>query len=142
MKLRVCCCLMAMISWSSLPEVYANESDGGVADEKPAEIPGITIERENSDGYLGLELVDYNYKLTFYGPDKKPQDADYQRALLRWSPKNTSGQERYMLTLGSDGKSLVSPRYVRPPYNYRLIITLISDDSETESETHVLWFRL
>ncbi len=120
MKLRLCCCLVAMISWSLLPEVYASTPAGETADE----------------------LVNHNYKLTFYGADKKPQDADYQRALLRWSPKNKSGQERYMLTLDSDGKSLVSPRYVRPPHNYRLIITLISDDSETESETHVVWFRL
>jgi len=44
----------------------------------------------------------------------------------------------------SDGKSLSNPRTIRPPHNFKLYITLIKAETETEDpvgETHVIDFR-
>ena len=147
MKIRLLLAFVVMSSLGLAAGGYGNSSSpqkrevAANADQEPAKIPGIVIERKSGDGFLGLELVDYKYKLTFYGPDKKPQEADYPRALFRWSKINGSGEERYMLSRNGDGDALTSPRYVKPPHNFRLFIVLLDDDEDTESETYHIHFR-
>lgn len=119
----------------------SGQSTKPAADEAAASIPGITIERHEGRGYLGIEVVDHNYQLTFYDQDKKPTAADYPRALLRWSPRTKSGDERFILNLGDDPHTLTSPRFVRPPYNFQLFITLLNDDPEMPTQTYAIRFQ-
>jgi len=150
MKIRQLLCFLVMTSLGLSAGGYGNSEKSGPVEpktavptnsEEPAEIPGIVIERKSGEGFLGLELVDYKYKLTFYGADKKPAPADFPRALFRWSKINGSGEERYMLAVDGEGNALTSPRYVKPPHNFRLFIVLLDDDPDTESETYVVHFR-
>lgn len=104
-------------------------------------IPGLTINRKTGGGYLGLEIVGGVFKLSFYDQAKKPLAVDFPRALLRWDVTYKNVPERLILSAGADGRHLTSPRTVRPPYNFQLFITLISDDTAKESETYVLRFR-
>jgi len=139
---------MASLGWSADSYgIYGksasseNKDSTKESSKESAAIPGIVIARKSQQGYLGLDLVDFKYKLTFYGEDKKPLKADFPRALFRWSKVNGSGSERYILSAGSESSVLTSPRNVPPPYNFRLFIVLIDNDEETESETYVVWFR-
>lgn len=150
MKLCLLFCFMLMTSWGMAADNYGGYGNPSstvgkdlakASDEKSKEIPGIVIERKADKGYLGLELADYKYKLTFYDKDKKPQPADFSRALFRWSKVNGRGTERYMLTVGGENSVLTSPRDVKPPFNFRLFIVLLGDDEETEAETYALMFR-
>ena len=149
-EIRLLLCFLVMTSWGLSADNYGSyrsSPSGGKKDvaKKPGEktltIPGIVIARKADQGFLGLELVDFKYKLTFYDSEKKATPADYSRALFRWSKINGSGSERYMLSTGSESSVLTLPRNVKPPHNFRLFIVLLDDDPETEAETYVVMFR-
>lgn len=135
-------------SAATAPEVKTGAKDATKKVEpakKPeAQVKGIAIARPNG-GFLGLELIESTYKLTFYNAQKLPVAPDVARALLRWSPKGKVTQERYMLNPGEDGKSLSSGRPVRPPYAFKLYITLIKDATSenppVEPETYTIDFH-
>ncbi len=96
--------------------------------EAPPKIEGMEIAR-GAKGFLGLQLVGGTFKLSFYDLKKKPVAPDVARAMLRWDPKGKVGQER--LVLNRDGLALSSPRPVKPPYAFKLFITLIPEGGAT-----------
>ncbi len=111
--------------------------------EAPPQIEGIVVPR-GALGYMGVQIVNNTFKISFYDAKKKPTKADVTRALLRWDPKYKVGSERVLLNVSEDGKSLASPRNIRPPYLFKLFITLMKDGTEGEDgagETHVIDFR-
>lgn len=111
--------------------------------EEPAMIEGMVVSR-GALGFMGVQIVNSTFKISFYDTKKKPAKADVVRAVLRWDPKYKVGQERVLLNLGEDGKSLASPKNIRPPYLFKLFITLLKDAAEGEEaagETHVIDFR-
>jgi hypothetical protein len=111
-------------------------------EEPPPKIEGITIPR--GKGFLGLQLVEGTFKLSFYDEKKKPAAVDVARAALRWDPPYKRGREFVVLTPGADGKSLSSPRIIRPPHNFKLFITLLRDgvaDEDPAAETFVIDFQ-
>ena len=111
--------------------------------EEPAPIEGIVVSR-GALGFLGVQIVNSTFKISFYDVKRKPAKADVVRAALRWDPKYKVGQERVVLNLSEDGKSLTSPKNIRPPYLFKLFITLLKDAAEGEEaagETHVIDFR-
>lgn len=116
------------------------------ADAKKKEEPkieGIVVSR-GEKGFMGVELVGGAFKITFYDKKKEKIAPDVARAALRWDAKYKVGQERLVLNPGSDGKSLSNPKTIRPPYNFKLFITLLKDATEAEEpvgETHVIDFR-
>ena len=91
-----------------------------------------------------MQIVNSTFKISFYDANRKPAKADVARALLRWVPKSRSGSEWVVLNLSEDGKSLVSPKTIRPPYFFKLFITLLKDapaGEEAAGETYVVDFR-
>lgn len=120
----------------------------GVKPEKkkePPKINGIAIGRRGG-GFLGIEIVGGRFKLSFYDAKKKPAAPDVVRAALRWPVNYKIGDERAVLT--PDGETaLSSSKVVRPPYVFKLFITLIksADDTaaseEARNETYVVDFR-
>ncbi|MDP3070590.1 MAG: hypothetical protein Q8N18_09890 [Opitutaceae bacterium] len=112
---------------------------------EPAKIEGIEVSR-GAAGFMGVQIVGNTFKISFYDAKRKPIAADVPRAVLRWNPKNISGSERLLLTRTDDGMALTSPRIVRPPYLFKLYITLLPGAAEGEAvegsgETHVIDFR-
>jgi hypothetical protein len=99
----------------------------GKKEEPPAKIEGMEIPR--SDGFMGLQIADSNFKLTFYDAKKKPIPADVSQAVLRWNPKYQKNEERVVLERSGDGKSLTSPRVIRPPHTFKLYMTLFKEPS-------------
>ena len=120
----------------------------GKADEKakkeepPAKIEGIEIPR-GEKGYMGIQIVNSTFKLSFYDTKKKPIAPDVARAALRWDPKYKVGEERVILNPSE--KALTSPKNIRPPYNFKLFITLFKEPAEgadpVVSENYTIDFR-
>ncbi len=113
----------------------------GKKEEKPV-IEGMAIPR--GTGFLGIRIVDSTFQLSFYNSEKKPIPVDVDRAALRWDPKYKVGEERVVLNPSADGKSLVSPKNIRPPYLFKLYITLVREaapDRAPLNETFIVDFR-
>ncbi len=92
-------------------------------------IPGITLTR--ADGtFLGLEVVNGNFKLTFYDKKKKPVRADVVRATARWDAKHKQGRDFTVLNPAGDGTALVGNKFVRPPYNFIVFLVLLNEAGE------------
>ncbi len=119
----------------------ANSAAKAKKEEKPV-IEGMAIPR--GDGFLGIRIVDSTFQLSFYNSEKKPVPADVDRAALRWDPKYKVGEERVVLNPSEDGKSLVSPKNIRPPYLFKLYMTLVREAAPGRTplnETIVVDFR-
>jgi hypothetical protein len=97
--------------------------------EEEGKIEGITIARP-SGGYLGFEVVNDNFKLSFYDGKKKPVPVDVARASARWKGQQKSGQEFTVLNPAGDGQSLVSVKFVRGPYTFIVYLTLLNEAGE------------
>jgi hypothetical protein len=108
--------------------------------EPMGKIDGMTIAR--GSGYLGLAVVEGNFKLTFYNARKNPVAPDVSRAALRWPVTYKLGEERAVLNLAADGKSLTTGKFVRPPLTFKLYITLLTEGAdESAGESFVVDFR-
>lgn len=119
------------------------ETKGAVKAEKNEEgkIDGLVIPR--GKGFMGLQVVNSVFKLSFYDEKKKPVAPDVDRAALRWDPRYKVGEERTVLLPAADGKSLSSEKNIRPPYNFKLFMTLIkeTDGQPPVNETFTVDFR-
>ena len=101
-------------------------------DAKPApkkvddigKIDGMEIAR--GGGVMGLQIVNGTFKLSFYDAKKKPVAPDVVRAAFRWNVNYQKQPERTILNPGGDN-SLVSEKTVKPPYNFKLFITLFKE---------------
>lgn len=128
------------------PEAKKTEAPKKAAEPKKKEEPkieGVVVSR-GERGFIGVEMVSGTFKITFYDTKKKKIAPDVVRAALRWDPKYKIGSERLVLNPDGDGKSLSSPKSIRPPYNFKLYITLIkeaTDAQDAAGETHVIDFR-
>lgn len=111
----------------------------GKKDEPPAKIEGMEIPR-GTKGFLGLQIVDGNFKLSFFDPKKKAVAPDVVRAVLRWTPNYKPGTEIYALGPGS-GKFLTVAKTVRPPYSFKLFMSLFVDGNDEPVESYVLDFK-
>jgi hypothetical protein len=114
------------------------------AKEEERKIEGMEISRGDR-GFIGIQIKDGAFRMTFYDQDKKPVPPDVARAALRWDAKYKVGQERMVLNPGGDANSLTNPRVVRPPYTFKLFITLIKDSAASgdnpAGESYVIDFR-
>lgn len=116
---------------------------GAAKEEEEPKIEGMEIAR-GAKGFLGLQILNGNFKLNFYDPEKEPVAPDVARALFRWDPKYRAREERVVLNPGGGPNSLTSERFIRPPYNFRLVMVLLKETAggdETATETIVINFR-
>jgi len=105
----------------------AAPANGPAKAEEEPKIAGQTIPRD-SGGYLGLQLVNNTFKLSFYNEKKKPVPADRAMGTARWLVKyNRAGEERAVLNLSADGLSLVADKNVRAPYSFKLYLSLYAE---------------
>jgi hypothetical protein len=126
----------------------AKKDDKKKSEEKKKEegegkIEGIEIKR--GKGFMGIQVVNGNFKLTFYDEKKKPTPipAEVARAVLRWNTGYQQKDERAILNPGEDGKSLTSTKTVKPPLNFKLHIVLqpAGAAEESASESFVVDFH-
>ncbi len=132
----LCAALGLMLS--TAPAQPAEPAAETAAEEAAPTLPGTVVQRKNGT-FLSVTIENTAFKVTFYDAKKKPMDPDVARAAARWDPKNKIGREHRVLNLSDDGKSLVSP-VIRPPYNFKLFLVLLSEEGEAV-ENFVIDFR-
>lgn len=150
MKTRLLLLVMFALGFAQLPAQTTKPATPGKADannEAEPKIEGITIARPNGT-YLGIALENGTFKLSFYDQKKKPARPDVPRAAARWNPNYKTGSERIILNPSADGKALVGHKPVRPPYAFKLYLTLLapaatpgSEGGEQATESYVVDFR-
>lgn len=109
--------------------------------EPEGTISGTAIARPNG-GWLGLELQDHTFRLTFYDANKKPVPADVASAVLRWPVRYQPNDERTLLTPTGDPSVLASSYWVRGPLAFKLHITLLAEvKGDAPPESYVIDFH-
>ena len=111
--------------------------------KKPApepKIPGMTVARAKS-GFLGILVEDGKFKISFYDAKKKSAPVDVARATARWPVHYKVFDERAVLNPNADGTALTSPTFVRPPYVFKLYLSLFVEGSTDAVESYVIDFR-
>jgi hypothetical protein len=116
----------------------AKPAPAPVAEEEEPKLPGSVISRPGG-GFLSLTVEGLHFKLSFYDAKKKPVAVDAVRAITRWDPVNKAGEERSILNPAGES-ALVGNVAVRPPYVFKVFITLIGPDDKV-IESHVVDFR-
>lgn len=104
------------------------KKDDGKKKDELGKIEGMTIPRGST--FLGLQIVNGTFKLTFYNSKKKPVPPDVTRANLRWNVRTESLPERTVLNPGGDPNSLTSSKIVKPPYSFSLTIILVKGEGD------------
>lgn len=109
-------------------------------EEAMGKITGTEIPRANGT-FLGLEVVNGTFKLTFYDKKKKPVTMDVTRATARWPNTRAPGDNRTVLN--GSGTSLVGAKPVVPPYTFNVYLTLLRGEGENAQavESFVVPFR-
>ena len=99
------------------------KKDAKKKEDEIGKIDGMEIAR--GGGFLGLQIVNGTFKLSFYNAKKKPVAPDVASAAFRWNVNYQKVPERTILA--PSGTALVSDKTVKPPYNFKLFVTLFKD---------------
>ncbi len=98
-------------------------------------IDGLEIARPNGT-FLGLQIVNNNFVLSFYDAKKHRTTADVSRATLRWAVKYQPQDERAVLNPSGDGQSLTSAKTIRPPHSFKVFLALFVEGSDSAVESY------
>lgn len=106
----------------------------GVTDKTPVKkkeivLPGVTIARPNGT-FLSLEVVNAQFKLSFYDAKKKPAAIDVTRATARWPNTRSAIKAWNRAVLNPSGTSLIGSQPVLPPYVFNVYLTLLQGDGD------------
>jgi hypothetical protein len=108
--------------------------------EKEGKIAGYAHKRPQG-GWIGLEIKDSTFRMTFYNDKKKPIPADRSSAALKWSVHYQPNPEHTELQPTDNPAVLASAYSVRAPYLFKLHVTLLADGL-AEPETFIIDFAL
>jgi hypothetical protein len=112
----------------------------GAKTEPEPKIKGMVLNRPKG-GYLGLTLEGGCFKLSFYDAKKKPTQVDVARATARWPVRYKVGDERTVLLPDGAGTALTSAYHVRPPYVFKLYLSLFAASGDNAVESYVIDFH-
>ncbi len=107
-------------------------------DEKEGTIAGTAVPRAQG-GFIGIEVKNGSFRMTFYNEKKKPVPADKASAVLRWPVHYQPNNERTELLPTDDPAVLASDYPVKPPHAFKLHISLLSP-STPDVESYVIDF--
>jgi hypothetical protein len=116
----------------------AAEDDKDKDKDKEGVVAGFAIKRDDS-GWLGLEIKDNLFRMTFYNAKKKHVPANRPSAVVWWSVHYQPNPERTELTPTDDPAILASGYLVKDPHVFKLHITLLKPGT-TDVETYVVDF--
>ena len=108
-------------------------------EERKYELPKTGVNVARGDGWFNFAAKGSRFIVTFYDVRKKPTAAEVQNGLVRYMyvakrPKRT------VLNLREDGQALISPPTVRPPYVFRVYLSLFSRNEADGGETYVFGY--
>ncbi len=112
------------------------KADAKKKEVKIGKIDGMEIAR--GEGFIGVQIVNGIFKLRAYNATKNPVAADFTKVALRWNVQYQKNPERTLLTPSEGVGTFASEKIVKPPYSFKLFITLIKgegDDAPVENFT-------
>ncbi len=123
------------------PSGSPDASPGATAEAEP-KLKGYVIKRPNGS-FLTFRGEDASFKLGFYDKKKKPMDPDVGRALVRYESPNYRVRHPVVVLSNATGNELASPQTVKPPYAYKVILSLFPPGAADGSEpTEIYTFTL
>jgi len=131
---------IVLLALASLALVSARGADKPTPnpDEQEGTVSGLAIQR--GQGWIGIELDDNTFKMTFYNSKKKPVAADANSAVLWWPVHYQSNPERTELVPTGDPAVLASSYTVKPPHSFILHVTLLFTGKPDSTESYVVNF--
>lgn len=112
-------------------------ADPAPEDEKEGTVLGTPIARSGG-GWLGLEIKDNAFVMTFYNAKKKHTPADASSAVLWWPVHYQPNPERTELVPTGDPAVLASAYSVKAPHTFVLHIVLLFEGKPDQSESYVI----
>jgi len=105
-------------------------------------IPGQTVNRGNGT-FLGIQIINGNFVLSFYDKKKKPMAPDVTRATARWPNLRSATTGDNRAVLNREGNALVGNKPVVPPLVFNLRLSLLQGDAEEAKvvESFVVAFK-
>jgi hypothetical protein len=83
-----------------------------------------------------VQVVNGIFKIRSYDKNKNPIKADFTKVALRWNVQYQKNPERTLLLPGEGVGVFSSEKVVKPPYAFKLFVTLIKgegDDAPVEN---------
>jgi len=121
----------------------AAPADAAKKKEEPmGKVDGIEVKR--GDGSFGVAIVEGHFQIKFYDAKRKVVPAPVTRIVLRWPVNYRPADERTVVEVSADGKSLTGGKIVKAPYVFKLFITFLADgadDAGGGTETYTIDFH-
>lgn len=102
---------------------------------------GVWIDRPDGT-QLNLLVADQNFELHFYDEEDQPVDSDAAQAILHCTSRVVRSRETLaLLPAEKEEKTiLTSPRVIRPPYQFDILLVLNFDAEGKKPESHHVVF--
>lgn len=101
-------------------------------------LPGSVI--PHGEGWLSLSLADGTFLVGLYDARKQPIDMPFVRATARWNSPLRSSEQHLVLNPTGDSRTLKGSRPVKPPYVFKVYLTLMNAD-DSVGASYVIDFR-
>jgi len=111
------------------------------AAEDEEEVAGVSISR--SDGRrMQLLVEEGNFELHFFNEEDEQETPDAAQAILHCTSRVVNSRQTLALLAveKDDATILSSPRVIRPPYQFDILLVLNFDDEEKKPESYHLVF--
>lgn len=103
--------------------------------EEQEERHGVWLERDDGRT-LFFTIEENNFHLEFYDEEREPVKPDLIRAVVHYTPRMVQNRETIILTPDREtGETFTSPRFVRPPHNFQVLLVLVRDTEGRDTET-------
>jgi hypothetical protein len=103
--------------------------------EKEGTISGISKHRDKG-GWIGVEIKEEHFRVTFYNEKKNPIPADVSSIILWWPVKYQPNPERTELVGGDSPSVLTSEQVVKRPYVFKLHVTLLTEADAAAAQSY------
>lgn len=109
-------------------------------EEPEGTVSGTAVARSQG-GWLGVEIKDRTFRVTFYNAKKKPVPADVTSIILWWPVHYQPNAERTELLPSGDPSVLASSYAVKGPLVFKLHIALLVEGKTDAPESYVIDFH-
>lgn len=96
---------------------------------------GLWIERKNKC-FLKLDIEENRLRIHFFDRDKHPEKSDALRVIAHYTPRNVTSRQTVLFKPVDDEEYLEAERFIRPPFNFNVIVVLVFDEAGERTESY------
>lgn len=103
---------------------------------------GVWIDRDDGTK-INLLVEDLNFELHFYDKEKNKIEPDAAQAVLHYTSRVIQARETLALLPARKEEDVIltSPRTVRPPFQFDILLVLNFDEADKKPESHHMIFQ-